>query len=197
MRPQRLSCLASFTATLHGSAFKVACEICESTDHESQYCNSDLKLAEKTEILSSKGVCFRCTKKGHMARQCKVRIACKKCSHQHATSMCNPTFASHQKDMNTKTIANEQVSLHASEVKVVGTTHTVIMLTVTAWNKRAKTKKLSRIFFHSGSQRTFTLKSAHENLVVSSLEPKLSQSMFWGDSKTEQFSQSSGFKKYF
>ncbi|KAH6948869.1 hypothetical protein HPB50_026620 [Hyalomma asiaticum] len=109
VKPQRSNCRPSSAAALHGSAVNVECQICGSTDHESRECSSNLDLSEKKAILSAKGICFRCTKKGHIARECRVRIACKRCNRQHATSMCNPAFASAQREKDTETRPKEQV----------------------------------------------------------------------------------------
>ncbi|KAH6948698.1 hypothetical protein HPB50_025871 [Hyalomma asiaticum] len=164
VKPQRSNCRPSSAAALHGSAVNVECQICGSTDHESRECSSNLDLSEKKAILSAKGICFRCTKKGHIARECRVRVACKMCNRRHATSMCNPAFASAQKERDMETRPKEQVSLHASGADACGTKQTVLMPTVNAWNKGTKTKKLSRILFDRGSQRTFITEECSRKL---------------------------------
>ncbi|KAH6932836.1 hypothetical protein HPB50_010194 [Hyalomma asiaticum] len=187
VKPQRSNCRPSSAAALHGSAANVACEICGSTDHESKECNSDLDLAEKKSIPSAKGICFRCTKKGHIARECRVRIACKRCNRRHATSMCNPAFASGQKE-DTETRPKEQVSLHASGADTGGTKQTVLMPTVTAWNKGTKTKMLSRILFDSGSQRTFITEECSRKLGCKLLGTEiLTVGVFGGQQKPDSF----------
>ncbi|KAH6931412.1 hypothetical protein HPB50_024380 [Hyalomma asiaticum] len=188
VKPQRSNCRPSSAAALHGSAVNVECQICGSTDHESRECSSNLDLSEKKAILSAKGICFRCTKKGHIARECRVRIACKRCNRRHATSMCNPAFASAQREKDTETRPKEQVSLHASGADAGGTKETILMPTVTAWNKGTKTKKLSRILFDSGSQRTFITEECSRKLGCKLLGTEiLTVGLFRGQQKPDSF----------
>lgn len=50
----------------------------------------DLPLPEKKKLLSADMRCFRCTCKGHRARDCRRRITCSGCKGRHATTMCDP-----------------------------------------------------------------------------------------------------------
>ncbi|KAH6933352.1 hypothetical protein HPB50_014382 [Hyalomma asiaticum] len=189
VKPQRSNCRPSTAAALHGSAADVACGICGSTDHESKECNSNLDLAKKKAILSAKGICFRCTKKGHIAREC---MQSEDCMQEVQPSTCHvyvqSAFAIAQKERDIETRPKEQVSLHASGADTGGTKQTVLMPTVTAWNKGTKTKKISRILFDSGSQRTFITEECSRKLGCKLLGTEiLTVGVFGGQQKPDSF----------
>ena len=64
------------------------CVYCEDESYRSVECPKVKSLSEKKQMLSSKWLCFYCTKGGHQASQCKSR-ACMKCKGKHHTSMCD------------------------------------------------------------------------------------------------------------
>ncbi|KAH9366304.1 hypothetical protein HPB48_001995 [Haemaphysalis longicornis] len=79
-------------AALHGTSSDTQCLLCQSKAHDTPDCNAKIDLREKKAILTSKGRCFRCTKRGHLARRCRASIECKACKRRHATTMCDPEF---------------------------------------------------------------------------------------------------------
>ncbi|XP_031355228.1 uncharacterized protein LOC116179570 [Photinus pyralis] len=74
------------------TSVKEQCLFCNSNDHGAMDCDSKITLAQKKEILKSKGCCFRCTKSNHNSRFCRVNVSCAKCKAKHATSMCDPDY---------------------------------------------------------------------------------------------------------
>ncbi|KAH9381637.1 hypothetical protein HPB48_006117 [Haemaphysalis longicornis] len=119
-----------------GTSSDTQCLLCQSKAHDTPDCNAKRGLREKKAILTSKGRCFRCTKRGHLARRCRASIECKACKRRHATRMCDPEFLrkmhAHGEETKVKKGFNAPISLHASE----NTTDrpSVLMPTVTAWS---------------------------------------------------------------
>uniref|UniRef100_A0A131YTD6 Tick transposon n=1 Tax=Rhipicephalus appendiculatus TaxID=34631 RepID=A0A131YTD6_RHIAP len=74
------------------------CVFCSSSQHKSESCIAELPLTQKKELLSNDKRCFRCTTKGHRARDCKRKISCSRCKARHATSMCDPDRRSQRTD---------------------------------------------------------------------------------------------------
>lgn len=89
------------SSVLHSNSVrekKDNCVFCSSSHHGSEACTADLSLTQKKELLSNDKRCFRCTTKGHRARDCKKRISCSRCQARHATSMCDPDRCSRKSD---------------------------------------------------------------------------------------------------
>ncbi|XP_077528262.1 uncharacterized protein LOC144139909 [Haemaphysalis longicornis] len=65
------------------------CFFCHSGAHSSEACDAEeLSLSCKKEMLAKAGRCFRCLKKGHLARDCRSQLKCGKCTRRHARSVC-------------------------------------------------------------------------------------------------------------
>ena len=62
------------------------CPLCDKP-HELEQCKTFLGKTphERVEVCKSKGVCFSCLTKGHMARRCRKRTECEVCKKSHAT----------------------------------------------------------------------------------------------------------------
>lgn len=60
--------------------------------HETDSCTKleDKTQEEKTDFVKSKGLCFSCMKKGHMASACRQRSTCAKCDRRHPTVLHRP-----------------------------------------------------------------------------------------------------------
>ncbi|XP_051781293.1 uncharacterized protein LOC127527244 [Erpetoichthys calabaricus] len=65
-------------------AFKKPCVFCN-VQHILAECSKikELPHKERIDFLKSKGLCFRCHKQGHLAKNCKERMKCQTCSFQH------------------------------------------------------------------------------------------------------------------
>ena len=66
-------------------ASNIGCVYCEDESHRSVECPKIKSISERKQMLSSKRLCFNCTKGGHRASQCKSR-GCMKCKGKHHTS---------------------------------------------------------------------------------------------------------------
>ncbi|XP_040064323.1 kinesin-like protein KIF20B [Ixodes scapularis] len=49
---------------------------------------------KKLQILQKAGRCFKCTKRNHLVKECRSKIACSECQGRHATVMRDPEFLS-------------------------------------------------------------------------------------------------------
>ena len=63
------------------------CVYCDKS-HKSIECTKVKEIPERRALLSSKRLCFNCTKGGHPAWKCKSR-GCTKCGRKHHTSLCD------------------------------------------------------------------------------------------------------------
>lgn len=62
------------------------CPLCDKS-HELDQCKLFLEKSpnERVEVCKSKGICFSCLMKGHMARRCRRKAECSVCKKSHAT----------------------------------------------------------------------------------------------------------------
>ena len=66
-----------------------ACVYCDGVDHRSVDCKKYERTVDRKKLLSSKQLCFNCTRPNHRASECKSRTACQKCNRRHHTSICD------------------------------------------------------------------------------------------------------------
>ena len=71
------------------SAVKKAniCPYCDGK-HFGDQCRTVTDIPKRKDILKTKRMCFLCTKKNHVANQCKSKKTCYKCKGAHHTSIC-------------------------------------------------------------------------------------------------------------
>lgn len=62
------------------------CVFCERKDHPNFKC--PLNFHERINIIKMKGLCLCCLKRGHIARNCFLRIQCRHCGLNHYNYMC-------------------------------------------------------------------------------------------------------------
>lgn len=63
------------------------CAFCDQ-EHKPTACTRVTDIKERRQILSTRRLCFNCTKNGHRASDCKSR-SCFKCNGRHHTSICD------------------------------------------------------------------------------------------------------------
>ncbi|XP_077536023.1 uncharacterized protein LOC144148349 [Haemaphysalis longicornis] len=135
----------STTSALQGSATDPQrCFFCHSGKHSADACDSkELSLSRKKQMLAKAGRCFRCIKKGHMAKQCRSQPKCGKCSRRHVTSVCASDSTKNDDGNVTSTPVN-LVSKQAGSV--------VLLQTLTAKVAGTTTSGRYRVLFDGGNQ---------------------------------------------
>lgn len=138
----QLSSVASFHCATIGTR---KCIFCSST-HNAASCSSHSITLEKKVHLSEEARCFRCLTLGHLARQCKKKIACQHCSRRHASSMC----IQYQRGE-----VNEHVTTTPVQLMSINQ-RSVVLLPTLANNVSGSTRALNcRVLLDGGSQRSF------------------------------------------
>ena len=66
-----------------------ACVYCDGAHHRSVDCKKCERTVDRKKLLSSKHLCFNCTRPNHRASECKTRTACQKCNRRHHSSICD------------------------------------------------------------------------------------------------------------
>ena len=66
-----------------------SCSFCKSPDHYLDSCKdfSGKSFEDRRQFLFSNKFCLKCTRQGHMANRCRIRLKCSVCKKGHATSM--------------------------------------------------------------------------------------------------------------
>ena len=59
------------------------CYLCQEKTHFTANCRKDIPIRKKREIFSKNNLCFNCSKKGHVGRDCQKPPSCDKCSIKH------------------------------------------------------------------------------------------------------------------
>ncbi|XP_055906234.1 uncharacterized protein LOC129941590 isoform X1 [Eupeodes corollae] len=95
-----------------------------STNHDAKDCSCTKSIPEKKKMLVAEGRCFRCCKKGHNSRMCRVKgITCKTCNGHHATSMCDPSYCP-KNNIKSVSINNDSaINLYTSDRLQKGVTY--------------------------------------------------------------------------
>ncbi|XP_040077258.1 uncharacterized protein LOC120849166 [Ixodes scapularis] len=144
------------TATaLHGRTDSMECFLCKSKAHSTPDCNAKIELNEKKRRLQANRRCFRCTKPNHTARMCRGTLRCDRCGGRYVSTMCDPDYLPGRAASGldeTRKKDRTPLNLHVSEK---GNKPAVLLQTVTAWVESKNRRKLARILFDSGSQRSF------------------------------------------
>lgn len=124
------------------------CALCSSSSHDTSQCNAKIPLEEKKKKLRTEGRCYRCAKRGHIARECRNRsLRCSKCSRRHITPLCDPRAPF--PDGETATEVHSTASLSSSSKD------TVLLQTAQVWVDGPYRKRLARCLLDGGSQRSF------------------------------------------
>ncbi|XP_077535930.1 uncharacterized protein LOC144148229 [Haemaphysalis longicornis] len=146
------SCVLSSTSATSGEG----CAFCKSELHITESCPADIPSEKKQLILSKETRCFRCTLKGHRARDCRRKITCKACAGRHASSVCSPRKNNAQ-DSRSEGSPNPRTTVCASVGKKSGvdTSGCVLLQTFRAWAVSYNAFRYVRGIFDGGSQRTF------------------------------------------
>ena len=77
----------STTFALLNSGGKITCSFCKNS-HQSARCHVVTDPKARRDLLRKYGKCFRCLKRGHLARECTSNIMCFNCKQKHHVSLC-------------------------------------------------------------------------------------------------------------
>lgn len=142
------------------------CEFCDKSNHKSEKCFKYAKLTceKRKKLVSSKGLCFRCLSKSHMAKSCTERCSvCDKPTHH--SSLCYEAESSRQDNVDEGGSAEGGASRSAvntvsSNVSNVGANISFSLLPVA----RVKVKGadgwfVATLMFDSGSDKSYVSQS--------------------------------------
>ena len=65
----------------------IMCCFCQQP-HPSAKCTTVAQVEARKQILKGSGRCFRCLRRGHIARECRSATKCSNCNGRHHTSIC-------------------------------------------------------------------------------------------------------------
>ena len=91
-RSSRKSCEKPSVATLVSNSEVVGsnslnCCYCQ-RNHTPDSCTTVTDVKERQKMLKTGGRCFVCTRRGHLARECRSRFRCRNCRGRHHRSIC-------------------------------------------------------------------------------------------------------------
>lgn len=157
--------LPSATDLLNSEVIK-KCVFC-SNSHESAGCLKAQKLSweQKQEILKEKGACFRCLKRGHQSRNCRMRLNCITCGKSHVPLMCRTTTDKPVGKENTVQTRKDNDAVHQTLTN--GTNEHVVLQTLCVRMENAGKIRFVRALIDTGSQKTYILKSTAELMCLS------------------------------
>ena len=155
--------------TQHDEKREPKCLFCEKS-HYTDLCR-DLggkTLAEKNDFVKKSRVCFKCLKKGHIAKECKVKVKCKKCEGKHATAMCRGGKESRDNENQESQEKLPEAQVLSSHSKNGVTSKSSMIVPVYVSHKRApKNKVLVYALLDTQSDSSFILNDTAESLRVS------------------------------
>ncbi|XP_064482768.1 uncharacterized protein LOC135395520 [Ornithodoros turicata] len=154
------------SAVLHASAKVARCNFCDSEQHTMENCTAPIDLDRKKRILSAESRCFRCTVKGHRAKDCRRRVVCSSCKGKHVTSLCDPNWNSVS---GTKVKTVETTSMYAASTGGANDGDVVLLQTFRAWILAGKQSAYVRGIFDGGSQKTFVRQDVSRRLNLEKL----------------------------
>ena len=143
-----------------------ACAFCLG-EHRHEDCKRVNSAEKRKELLKKYSRCFNCLKKGHLARNCTVKVKCNACSRDHHTALCDRSKLHEDKPKEPE--VDGEVGKVGNCTLVVSPKNSIVksgcrvaLQTAQAMLVGRKSGRV-RVLFDSGSQRTFvTVKTARE-----------------------------------
>ena len=85
---------------------------CQRNNHWSDQCRTVTDIAARLDILKSSRNCFKCLKKGHIQKNCRVRVKCYKCkSLNHHTALCKDNRENREVNNSATYLVNGETSV--------------------------------------------------------------------------------------
>ena len=147
----------------------ISCVYCLG-QHASSKCTKITSVKAKRDLLRKFTRCFVCLKKGHVSKNCDSKYKCNKCSSRHHISICG--------------IFEEKTAVNGSTNKKC-----ILLQTANAQisARESNSSGLARIFFETGSQRSYVTNDTHNrlNLLIIRKEKLVIQTFGQHESKLE------------
>ncbi|XP_064469887.1 uncharacterized protein LOC135384620 [Ornithodoros turicata] len=137
---------------------KCGCLFCSDTAHTTDNCAGPLPLDRRKKRLADDRRCFRCTKRGHNAKECRGKMRCPKCGGRHAVAMCDPSWTPPKKNADGAT-----ATMLAAE-DTPAESNTVLLQTFRSWVMGDHNCTYIRGVIDGGSQQTFIRKDVADKL---------------------------------
>ena len=138
---------AFFAKSSHGVE---ACAFCLG-DHRHEDCKRVENAEKRKEMLKKYSCCFNCLKRGHLARNCSLKVKCSACKREHHTALCGSAKVKEDKPKGPEVDGESSTTLVVSPKNVIGK---VELQTAQAMLVGRKSGRV-RVLFDWGSQRCF------------------------------------------
>lgn len=164
------------------------CLMCRGS-HSLEECMEYMKCSvlERVALLKSKGVCFGCLEKGHLAKSCGARLKCKKCAKSHPTSLHKDSKNKQETPKATEVVSESGAAHAVSNCASTGLGITVInSMILPVWlhhKDRPETEVLVYALLDNASDTTFIKMSTLRSLGVEGPELKLKLYTMHGDTE--------------
>ena len=116
-------------------------------------------IKERKKLLLKYGRCFKCLRKGHLARACKISVKCSVCKCEHHKALCD---ASSKEPEGNSPGDGRQNEVDSTNLHVV--TSTRVVLQTAQAQALGKSKRRVRILFDTGSHKSFITARAAASL---------------------------------
>lgn len=147
---------AVLTSTL---SYKQKCLFCGSGNHSTELCDRSNSHQDKLRRLAAERRCFRCTRTGHLSRDCVLDVKCGNCTGRHVTSVCYPGW---QRSAAYRIRRLDTSNLHCQTRPLVDPD--VLLQTYRLWITGTEQCAYIRGVVDGGSQRSFIREDVSRNL---------------------------------
>ena len=149
---------------LHTKSKAEACAFCLG-GHRHEDCSRVDNKDKRKELLRKYSRCLNCLRKGHLARNCSVKVVCSVCKGEHHTSLCDQGKVSESKPKGQEAVGEEG---KVSTTLIVSPKDSIVNMCISKVALQTAQAMLVgrksgrvRVLLDSGSQRTFvTVKAA-------------------------------------
>ena len=135
------------------------CAFCNNPGHRHEDCKRVTDIKERKKLLLKYGRCFKCLRKGHLARACKISVKCSACKCEHHKALCD---ASSKEPEGNSPGDGRQNEVDSTNLHVV--TSTRVVLQTAQAQALGKSKRRVRILFDTGSHKSFITARAAASL---------------------------------
>nr|XP_037279676.1 uncharacterized protein LOC119172625 [Rhipicephalus microplus] len=164
------------------------CVLCRHREHTVNYCNSNMTIDEIRMQLIENNCCFKCARKGHVARQCRSAewLKCKLCAKHHLTILCKIWKPANCTDADssdkTKTDGLPAIT-SATTSSSAPLPRDVLMQAATVSALGRHDSALFRILIDTGCERTFIRRDLSTRLGLPSVGIEDLSLLMFGNSK--------------